>query len=358
MKRMLAIPLSTALVAGGFISTASADLARVGPINPETAFPVWFEDSTALRLQLCDEFDPDGDPDEQPPCLPELVDPDGGFVGGNIEEALYYAIDGEIDTAGGVFIRAQCVLEAAGDGETVENAALIRIRGLTVEGNYEAVTPCATFTFNVPNDVPLVDGEFRGEIAVDGLPTDPPFSGALGPNAPVQIFASNGTGVAGFIGDGITAAPLDGPLQPNGPTTVTVTGPGEFSNGGVTIDAFAVVGKLFATQPARVDKAEYRVQTGKFDVRGSSILVLDENEEATVITVHLGADDTGPRLGTAIVDASTGRWSVVTKAPFSPGGADRTVAAFSTADPGDPVAEPNGALSGGPAPTIKPLVLR
>jgi hypothetical protein len=355
MKRMLAIPLATALVAGGFISAASADLARVGPINPETAFPVWFEDSTALRLQLCDEFDPEGDPEEQPPCLPELANPQNGVVAGNIEEALYYAVDGEITTAGGVFIRAQCALEAAGNGELISNAALIRIRNLTAAGDYTVVTPCATFSFNVPNDV--ANGEFRDEIAVDGSPTDvPPFSGALGPNAPISMFAGNGTGDPGFLGSGgeIGQAPLDGPLQDNGPTTVTVTGPGEFSGDGVIITDFAVVGKLFAVQPARVDKAEYRVQTGKFDVRGSSILVVDENEDPTVITVHLGTDDTGPQLGTAIVNATTGRWSVVTKAPFSPGGAVRRIAAFSTADPGDPAGEPPVP----PEPTIRPLVLR
>ena len=253
-KSVKYVLLGMALVLG-LAMPVQAQLAAVGPVDQVTGFPIWFEDAAGLRLQLCDQFDPNGVLVEQAPCLPELIDPNGGFVDGNIGEALYFAVDGETTVeVTGEFIRAQCVLEAAGPElpggtNTVANAALIRIRGLTTSGDYEVVTPCATFTFTFPF-AEIDETEFRAEIVVEGLPTDdPPFSGALGlgnPDTPVHFFASNGTGDPGFLGNG--GGPLEGsvgllsnPLRPAGPTSVTFFRDDELI---ATIDEFMVVGKI------------------------------------------------------------------------------------------------------------------
>jgi len=249
--RKLWLLVAALVLAFGFAQPASAQLADVGPVSDVTGFPLWFEDANGLRVQLCDVFDPNGVLVEQAPCLPDLVDPTAGFVDGNIVEALFYAADGETTAPDGTFIRAQCVLEAAGPEEaglpnSVANAALIRIRDLVTEGDYSVVTPCGLFEFNHPADTD--GGEFGDAIVVEGLLTDvQPFSGALGPNAPVQIFASNGTGDPGFLGNGGgplegAVGPLSSPLQVGSDvTTVTVTLDGApFA----TIEEFAVVGLL------------------------------------------------------------------------------------------------------------------
>ncbi|MHB1400156.1 MAG: CHRD domain-containing protein [Trichloromonadaceae bacterium] len=237
------------LLAFGFAQPASAQLAAVGPVDPVTGFPTYFTDAAGGQVQLCDEG---GAVAEEPPCLPELIEPASGFVAGNIGEALFYAAVAEFTTPAGESILAQCVIEAAGPGpgavgDTVANAALIRLRGLTVAGNYTIETPCGTFG-PIPFD-PAVDGtEIRSgpELTSIGVLADvPSFSGArpavVSPETPVvvELFASNGTGAPGFLGDGITFAPLSGPLQTGGPTAVTVSGAIS-----ATSSDFLVVGKV------------------------------------------------------------------------------------------------------------------
>lgn len=55
-----------------FVTPAHAALSRVGPVNPDTGFPAWFQDSNGLRLENC--------LDGPPNCLAaagDLVAPDG-----------------------------------------------------------------------------------------------------------------------------------------------------------------------------------------------------------------------------------------------------------------------------------------
>lgn len=308
-RRWLLITAALVL-ALGFGTPAQADLAAVGPVDQVTGFPIWFEDAQGLRVQLCDEFDPAGVLDEQPPCLPELIDPNGGFVDGNIGEALFYAAVAEFDGPNGESILTQCVLEAAGPElgvgpNTVGNVALIRVRDLVVAGDYEVETPCGDFSFNHPADTD--GGEFRGEVGATGLPTDvPPFSGAL-PGA-VQIFAGNGTGAPGFLGDG--GGPLEdstglltSPLRPGGVTAVTVSGAIT-----ATSDQFAVVGKIsgctedneapLANPDLAVTRAETAVVINVLANDSDVVVEFNELNEPTPVVVT-------PALGTVEIVADS-----------------------------------------------------
>lgn len=306
------------VLVAGFALPASADLAAVGSVDPVTGFPIYFEDANGLRVQLCDEFDPNGVLDEQPPCIPALIDPNGGFVDGNIEEVLFYAAVAEFDGPNAEAILAQCVVEAAGpvvvgEGNTVGNVALLQVRDLSVAGDYTVVTPCATFQFTFPDPLDPESTQFRGETGVSGLPTDvPPFSGAL--PGPVQIFASNGTGAPGFLGDGGGALEnstglLSSPLQPGGVTTVTVSGAIE-----ATSDQFAVVGKLSGC----TDANEAPIANPDLEVtKAETAVIIDVLANDSDVVIEVTVDEVGvitetpvtisPPLGTVdiVVDSLT-----------------------------------------------------
>lgn len=297
------------VLAFGFGQPARADLAGLGAVDAVTGFPRWFEDAVGLRVQLCDEFDPGLPAEEQPPCIPELIDPNGGIVDGNIGEALFYAAAAEFPGPAGESILAQCILEAAGpelpgDTNTVGNVALLRIDNLTVEGDYTVVTPCGQFTFNVPNDVP-VNGRFTGETNDTlGLPTDnPPYSGAL--LGAVQIFASNGTGTAGFLGDGETPGPLSSPLRPGGGTIIT------FSRNGVLLatgDQFTVVGKLSGCTDDNLPPTANPDQDVTMAESAVTINVLANDSDVVVQFDELGAPTpvvVTPPLGTVAIVANS-----------------------------------------------------
>lgn len=235
----------------GLDRPAHADLFAVGEVDPNLGFPVWYQASTAAgpgnpgtSLALCAEG---GTGPEVPPCLLALINPAGPIEAANIEEAFYYSATALGTNAQGASFLGICMVEAAGPGGltgSVGNVALVRLQDLPVAGDYTATLPCGTFTVTV-ND-PLVDTDLRGEIAVLG--TAPGFATTL--LGPVQIFADNGTGAAGFLGDGITPGPLSGPLSVAaglGGTTFDVTGPPGFT--AFTTDQFTVVGKVFALAP-------------------------------------------------------------------------------------------------------------
>ena len=53
LAALVAFLLALSLWATAFASEAEAELARSGPIDPDTGFPSWFEDTEGLRLEPC-----------------------------------------------------------------------------------------------------------------------------------------------------------------------------------------------------------------------------------------------------------------------------------------------------------------
>jgi hypothetical protein len=234
----------------------------------------------------------------------------------------------------------------------------IRIRAdVPVTGTYTVTHPFGTetivvddpldltinFTSDVGFGIPGRNGTFN--LALNGgigpflQPSDTP-GGA--PRAPI---ASGGNLYLASPG---AATSVTG--SPTGNNLFSIAGP----PGTASTTTFNVMGKVFTPKPAVVEKAEYRVQTGKFRVEGSTILIEDDQipPQPTVITANIGADE----IGTATVDPVTGRWVVTGKVAASPGGAGRSVSAASSADP-VLVPTPAPPFPPGGVPAVAPLTL-
>jgi hypothetical protein len=365
MKRTFAIPLAVALLAGVFMQSASAELGRVGPVNPENGFPVWYEDAAAtpLRLELC--------LDQNAFCLTEEPNPAApiAFPDNFGPEAFWWMAEAPVTGSGidGLLVlalEAAFAAEVPAEGQQVAFAR-IRIRAdVPVAGSYTVTHPFGTLTFNVPNAAP---GEvFDGTKAINF--TDDVGFGIPGRNGTFDLALAGGIGPFLQPSDtpgGAPRAPIEfgGNLylaSPGAATSVTgsPTGNNLFSIAGppgtASTTTFNVMGKVFTPKPAVVEKAEYRVQTGKFRVEGSTILVEDDQipPQPTVITANIGADE----IGTATVDPVTGRWVITGKVAASPGGAGRSVSAASSADP-VLVPTPAPPFPPGGVPAVAPLTL-
>jgi hypothetical protein len=363
MKRVFAIPLAAVMLTGGFMQSASAELGAVGPVAPQTInvngiptdfnFPLYYQDTKPLRLQLC--LDDNGF------CL---LDPTGAeaFWWGAEATAVANGIDGLLVMA------LEAAFDGAGTAAAGQEVAFARIRirvTVPAAGTYTVTHPYGTQTFDVADPTVARAINVTQDIGNFGLP-GVSFDLALA-DTTIGTVNADGRSIGPFLRPSATAGgeplppvadPVSGNLyiaQPGALTRVTgsplgtnvfrVEGPG-----GIVAESelFDVTGKLFATQPAMVEKADYRVQTGKFTVQGTSILPESAPGVPTEVTINLGAEV----IGTATVDAN-GNWSSTGKAPVSPGGAGRSIGVTSTADPAAvPPVPPEG------SPTIKPLTLR
>ncbi|MFQ5634349.1 MAG: hypothetical protein ACE5G3_03325 [Gammaproteobacteria bacterium] len=166
--RRMAVVLALLLLAG--LTGVQAEV-RVGPIDPVNGYPLWYEDSTGLRLELC--LDP-------ALCFVPLPDPalPVSFPGNFPDEAFYWSADallsGPADPAIGInqpssakFGMAREAAFAAGPVVPGDQVVFSRIRFFIdgypgMVGNTYLIThPYGTETFvSTPGDAgPGVNGE-------------------------------------------------------------------------------------------------------------------------------------------------------------------------------------------------------
>jgi hypothetical protein len=250
MRRKFKIMFLATLL-GGFMAIGLGQPAKAqltaGAVNPVTGLPSSYGDASGLSLGVCEDGIAAGTP-----CIGELVNPALGFVQGNIAEDFYYDASASIDILGAgplgtdISLLSICAIEGISDatGESVLNRGRVDLRNLAPLTSYTVTTPClGTFT-------ETSDDRGRLFFTIDalGLPeTVPPFGGVGFRNGPVQSFASNGTGAPGFLGDAVTAAPLQSELRPGGGLIFQVTGP--LVPAGTQTPDFTVVGKIFSLAP-------------------------------------------------------------------------------------------------------------
>src|SRR5262249_46654458 len=148
-------------------------LTRVGPVNPVGGFPQYYEDSTGLRLQLCQ------DPARCFFALPNPALP-LAFPTNFPDEQIYWALNGDMTGATGAKAIFVLALEAAfvngvpeAGQQMVFARTRIRITGLTDGATYVITHPYGTMTVvagvdgplpgtvNVTNDVGTVAGAFQ-----------------------------------------------------------------------------------------------------------------------------------------------------------------------------------------------------
>lgn len=178
-----ALALGASAIVLAAIRWAGADhvpnghLAAMGPISDRHGFPVWYEDATGLRLELCyDHLDPfcNIPPEEMPDPGAPVSFPDNFPL-----ESLWWGAEAEMDTSAG---RARLVLalEAAWAAEETrdgDQVAFTRIRiriDVANPGVYRVVHPYGekTFVVQLPGDRAIDDTVDSSGIFADALTSD------------------------------------------------------------------------------------------------------------------------------------------------------------------------------------------
>jgi len=231
----------TALAALAVAAPAQADLSAVGPVDPSTDVPAWFQDKSGLKLGLCLTA---------PGCLSTAADfaaPDG--------EAFYFNAGTSVPVGGG---SARLVLAQEAVSPPAGPAAFMRVRvtitGATANATYSVTHPFGNVTITT-------DGRGNGKSSVDTGCTAAPcpgFDGALGGQiGPFLTWTPDPNLPTGLIGDGLTPHTVTGGTNGN---SFTVAGPG-----GSSTNLFTVAGKL-AGPPVPVINAPSAVDFGSSPV--------------------------------------------------------------------------------------------
>lgn len=238
MKTILTSLVALLILMASSVSPAHATLSAVGPIDPGTHFPAWYQDSNGLRLGLC--------LDGPPNCAAtpaDLVAPDG--------EAFY-----ELAQANAGPALLTLALEAAYSGPgTGQEITFSRIRfvartGLQTNATYKVTHPYGTdtFTSDARGAVPANRG--TEDIGCAVTPTascnflDATFS-RLGPFLAWDTLGqppAAGGPPAGFVGDAATPHKVIG--SPTGNNLFRIEGPRINPND--KVDACPTVAGLFA----------------------------------------------------------------------------------------------------------------
>lgn len=240
-SRTIKLALVSAFAALAAAAPAQANLSAVGPVDPATDVPAWFQDASGLKLGLCLTA---------PGCLSTAADfaaPDG--------EAFYFNAGAAVPVGSG---SARLVLAQEAVSPPAGPAAFMRVR-VTITG----ATPNATYSVTHPygNVTITTDARGIGKSTVDTGCTAAPcpgFAGALsGGIGPFLTWTPDSSLPAGLIGDGLTPHTVTGGTNGN---SFTVAGPG-----GGTTNLFTVAGKL-AGPPVPVINAPSAVDFGSSPV--------------------------------------------------------------------------------------------
>lgn len=200
MKKLYGFILSTLMLAT-LVPSAEAALTAVGKKSSRNGFPLWYQDSTGLKLELCllrslrRCLPQEGTSARRPISFPTNF-PD---------EAFWFSAETEIETTNGGSVLLVLAIEAAFSRDVVRRGDRIafnrvRIRGFDLPtGTYRITHPYGVRTFNVTaaegrninftNDVGIRDEVFTGAL-----------QGAVGPFLKWDPLVPP-LAPAGFIGD-------------------------------------------------------------------------------------------------------------------------------------------------------------
>jgi hypothetical protein len=226
-----------------FAPASHAALQAVGPVDPATGLPAWYQDTTGLSLAPC--FDNNGFctttiaavPN---PTIPFLPRPNANFP----DEGFYYVAGADVPTAGGTILYEAAIEFAFGGAGAVvagNEITFARTRFVNRDapaGTYTITHPYGPHTVEVTaDDVARGRGLFftedNGDLGVQfqGVLTAPNTGPFL--RRPGGLVTSPDGNV--YIGDSITFGPVIGTAV----TSVTVAGP---LSG--TTNLFALEGKV------------------------------------------------------------------------------------------------------------------
>ena len=225
----------------GFALTAHAQL-TVGPLNPATGFPQWYQDPTApaAQLEIClDQVLCEFTPPIQGNRFSQRI----GFG----KRAFFWNAQANIGQRAEMEMGIQTLFTGGvvrNGNQRVRNFIRIDLRNLPRQGTYRVVHPFGTETFNVVPDP--VNGNLEVNFVRDVGGRN--FSSAL--NGPVTRFLRSVNPPAGFLGNASVFTRVTGsPTNRNffrliGPAGVNLGGPPTQRNV-VTTNQFKIMGQVF-----------------------------------------------------------------------------------------------------------------
>lgn len=284
-KKMFSTIALAGLLLAGSGTPGQAELAAVGPIDPNNGYPFYYEDATGLRLQPCLNVGP---------CLQltdvTLVDPTLPFPENYDntwpDEAFYWTGDASLVTTGGGQGLLIMALEAAFAADIIQSGDQIvfgrirlRIDNLVAGQEYTITTPYGIFTqvaeaagvrgINFTEDLGIVQGEFTAVLNSKIGPFLTPTG--FNPDAPVNI-----DGVS-YISDGslttINPGPSGAVFRVEGPG-VGVGSPDTCGDDCVETELFAITGQIATNFGVRADRTTYNrglSGNGRIDIFASTV---------------------------------------------------------------------------------------
>jgi hypothetical protein len=279
---LLALALLTGIApaARALCPADGATTMNIGPLSPETTFPLWVQDSTGLTLEICPGTDPvhciSVPPIDGVPFSQQI-----GFG----DEGFWASAEAFVGTSGGGQAALVSAVEAAflptfADGNQFPFTRL-RIRVDVAEaGLYTVTHPWGQIQYNVDTPGPNAINE---SLDIQFFPNQVGYLGRIGPVLTWDTFnrAANtlpdtaGGALVGHIGD-LASPPHAVTGSPCGTNFFRVDGPNIGGPGVnfVQTDLFTVTGKVYtgvAPAPLFVDRTSYaRTVNGQVDVFAAS----------------------------------------------------------------------------------------
>lgn len=251
-----AVVLAALAVALIFTAQAAfAELSDVGPVNPQNGFPVWYQDSNGVAIELgldpaLNLFDP--------PIAGNAFSEQIGFGA----EGFYWIGETAFDFPGGsIFYRAVLeyawVNELPADGDQFVFTRLRFRANVPAPGDYTITHPYGVDTFTVDQETFDATAGIRAiNVTIDVGGATPDFRTALTGRVGPFLVAVNPPAPAGFLGNGVAlTSTVTG--SPFGTNFVRIQGPGGINE---QTDQFTVAAKIFTGQvntPLTVERATY-----------------------------------------------------------------------------------------------------
>ncbi len=160
----LAVLLGLLALMTASAAPAKAELADVGPVSPDNGYPIWYQDTNGIRLEL--GLDPNDPNLVQPIEVPDASQPIE-FPNNFPPEAFWWTGDASVPISGGGSIDIIMAQEAAFLGEDAVPGEQISFSRIRILG--EGLVPGGTYTIQHP----------FGEVTLTAN-----ASGAIRPNTP------------------------------------------------------------------------------------------------------------------------------------------------------------------------------
>ena len=321
--RIALVAVAALLAAAVLAGPAQATLRAVGPVNPATGFPDWYQDDTGLKLQMC--------LDGLPVCSAaraDLTPPNG--------EAFYWRAQGDVAIGGGTAKLALGQEASFAGGPVTFGRVRVFITGARANTAYSVRHPYGSLTITTDG---LGNGRSTTDIGCGASPCawDAALGTAIGPFLhwdPTSPPAPQ----PGYIGDAATPHRVVG--SPTGFNGFSVSGGGQVAS----TNLLTVEGKL-AGPPVPVSSNADAVDFGTTapgvalarSITFTSFGVPDAGGASNLMFGPIGITGPGAAAYSLVADTCSGRvlpsgtqCSLIVQ--YKPGAAGQSIATLNVAN--------------------------